>query len=566
MCGIFGVINYSKKIDKAREARDVLTHRGPDNEGEFYDNSVYLGHRRLSILDLSNAGSQPMQTEDVKIIANGEIYNFKEIKKELEKKHHFKSNSDSEVILHGYQEWGIVKLLSKLEGMFAFSIYDKKNNKVYLARDRAGIKPLYYGIQNAEFVFASELKALDNYYDNLEINDEAIYDFLTYQYIPTPKTIFKECFKLPPAHYLEYNIKEKKHTVNQYWKLSYKIEPISLEDAKTKLIKLFTDSINSQMISDVPLGFFLSGGIDSSCVVSLASKSHDNIHTYSIGFDVEEFSEIKYAKQIAELFKTQHNEKILTLSKTTSLKNSYTNWYDEPHADTSAFPTYLVSQFAKENSTVVLTGDGGDELFGGYSIYKKFEKRIKRATPKLKFLRNTLEKIKYRWSEKIIENFLLDDLELYTTLNGSMPLKERMKYRTKLNIPDDYDDYWYYKKFYIKELEPKTRLQYMEFHTSMHDDILTKVDRTSMAVSLETRVPILDTKIMEFAFSLPPEIRYHNNELKGILKVALEPILPHEILYRKKKGFGIPLGAWGFKDGKHTTLKILEMFNLEKRV
>ncbi|MFP4486350.1 MAG: asparagine synthase (glutamine-hydrolyzing) [Campylobacterales bacterium] len=564
MCGIFGYTSFKEKInvETCKKARDELIHRGPDGAGEYYDEKVYLGHRRLSILDLTHHGAQPMQSNDVAIAVNGEIYNFKELKATLEKNHKFNSNSDSEVVLHGYLEWGINGLLDRLEGMYAFCVYDKRKGLLHIARDRVGIKPLYYYIDNDKFIFASELKAIKKIIPNLEHNKEAIYDFLTYLYIPSPKTLYNSCFKLQPANCLTLNIVSKKTSLYKYWNLPLTTNNISLKGAKSQLLELLQESIQEQLISDVPVGFFLSGGIDSSSVVAIASKTTKHIHTYSIGFDIEEFSETKFAKIVADLVKSNHEEKILTFKKTKSLTNDYTRWYDEPHADTSAFPTYLVSDFAKSSSTVVLTGDGGDELFGGYSIYKKFEKKMRRQLKKLFSLRPIFEKIDMRWSEKVIENFLLDDLELYSRLNGGMSLKQKHTYKKALDIPDDYDDFWYYRQFYKKELEPKTRLQYMEFHTSLHEDILTKVDRTSMAVSLETRVPLLSTKLVEFAFSLPSDIRYHNDELKGILKYSLKNLLPQEILYRKKKGFGIPLEAWGFKTKEHKTLKILRMFNI----
>jgi asparagine synthase (glutamine-hydrolysing) len=564
MCGIFGAkIKNKNDIQKARRARDTLIHRGPDGFGEYIDEQIYIGHRRLSILDLSANGAQPMTDRDVSIAANGEIYNFLDLKTELQKEFAFKSNSDSEVILYGYKKWGIDGLLERVEGMYAFAIYDSKIGKLFLARDRIGIKPLYYYFDGDDFAFASELKGITAFIENLELDNTAIYDFLTYLYIPTPKSLYKNCFKLPPAHYLEFDIASKNTKLNCYWTLSTKTTERSLDEAKDELLRLLQKSIKEQLISDVPIGFFLSGGIDSSAVASIASQVTSNIHTYSIGFDVEEFSETKFAKIVADIIKSNHEEQILTFEKTKELFGEYTKWYDEPHADTSAFPTFLVSEFAKSSSTVVLTGDGGDELFGGYEIYKRFEKRLTRQTPSLFFARAFFEKINARWAEKIVENFLLDDLEIYATLGGAMKPRQKAKYKKELGIAEDYDDYWYYRKFYKRELEPKSRLQYMEFNTSLHDDMLTKVDRTSMAVSLETRVPLLATKIVEFAFSLPPQIRYCNGWLKGILKYSLADILPHEILHRKKKGFGIPLGTWGFKSGKHKSLKILEMFNLK---
>ena len=556
MCGIFGhtIIN-DFNLKKSRESLHTLTHRGPDQWGEWYDDSIYLGHRRLSILDLTEHGRQPLADSEEKVIVtvNGEIYNFKELRSELQEKYNFKSSSDSEVVVYGYKEWGIEKLLEKIDGMYAFSVYDKEKDKLYIVRDRVGIKPLYYSKIDNEIVWASELKAIKKYYNNeLTIDNEAIYDFLTYLYIPTPKSMYKNVFKLEPAHYLEVNVKTGSYVKHKYWSLPVELQKITLNEAAEKLKKLIYDSVKEQTVSDVPLGYFLSGGLDSSCVVAFASKFSNDNTTYSIGFDVEEHNETGYAKIVADKFNTEHHEKILTGDAASELFDNLERWYDEPFADTSAFPTYLVSQFAREKLTVVLTGDGGDEVFGGYKWYRRFEKYSKRHIPCSNLLRRITSGIAKtvpktalgKAAERFERSYLLNDFALYADILDAVPEFRKKKYRKILNIPKDYDDYWYFRKYYRKDLPLYTRLQYLDFHTYLHDDILTKVDRTTMDVALEARVPLLSRKIIEFMFSLPEDIRYVNGELKGLMKYVLKDTLPSEIIHRKKKGFSIPLSSW----------------------
>lgn len=555
MCGIFGITHFDRSsLDKAREALHTLSHRGPDQWNEYIDENIYLGHRRLSILDLSIQGMQPMYNEDksILIIVNGEIYNFQELKKELSLKHQFKSTSDSEVILHGYKEWGIDILLEKIDGMYAFSIYDKTKKKLFLARDRVGIKPLYYSTIGDQITFASELKAIQHFYNShsLKIDYTALYDFLTYRYIPAPKTMYHNVYKLEPGHYLEIRLDDNSIKDVQYWKLEINSCNDSIEEACVKIYELVKKSVDEQMMSDVPVGFFLSGGIDSSTVVTMASKIKSNISTFSIGFTDKNYDETHFADIIAEKLKTNHHKKILAEDLTKKLLPEIRSWYDEPFADFSCFPTFLVSEYAKEIVTVVLTGDGGDEVFGGYTWYKRFSEKSKFRYPSLSFLRlflkpfsnqnNILSKI----SRKIENPFLLDDLELYTKLMSGSIQSEKIDYRDKWDIPKDYDDYWYFRKYYREELDILTRLQYLDFHTFLPDDILTKVDRVSMAVSLECRVPLLSKEIVEYLFSLPSEIRFYNNELKGAMKKAFQDEIPKDILHREKKGFSIPLQTW----------------------
>jgi asparagine synthase (glutamine-hydrolysing) len=578
MCGLFGYTNFKKEdLSKARGALHTLYHRGPDQWHDYYDGIVYVGHRRLSILDLSEHGKQPMLDPDERVViaVNGEIYNFLALKKELEAKYTFKSASDSEVVLHGYIEWGIDKLLEKIDGMFAISIYDKESGQLFLARDRAGIKPLYYGNVKGQISWASELKAIRKFYEEdgiLEYDFTAFYDFLTYLYIPTPKSMYKGVFKLEPAHYIKIDVKTNKFQKVQYWQLVIKQCGDDIVAARKKIYDLVKSSVDEQMVADVPLGFFLSGGMDSSVVVALASQSHIDINTFSVGFKDSSHDETHFADMVAEMFNTKHHKKILDESTTKRIFLKIRDWYDEPFADTSCFPTYSVSQFAKGKSKVALTGDGGDEVFGGYNWYKKFESLRKYSFPRLRFLREYLKPLKIKKNifgkiaRRVETQFLLDDVEIYARVMGGMVEHQKEKYR-KLWIEDaGYDDYWYYRKFYKENLDIYTRLQYLDFHTYLHDDIFTKVDRVSMAVSLECRVPYMKKEIIEYSFSLKKEVRIYNNQLKGALKEAFKTYLPSEIIQRGKKGFSIPLHSWKslITDGVTRQEQILSDFGVIK--
>lgn len=556
MCGLFGVAgvaNFDK--EKALRSLHLLEHRGPDQHNSWSSDSVFMGHQRLSILDLSEQGRQPMSDLGVVITVNGEIYNYISLREELSDKYSFKSDSDSEVVLYGYIEWGIETLLNRIEGMYAISIFDSNLDKVFLARDRVGIKPLYYSMINDGLTWASELKCLKEYYgeDLLEQDQTALYDFLTYLYIPAPKTLYKNVHKLEPAHYISVCLKSMNYTKVKYWDLQVKNIPISEEKAKQKLRELITKSVNEQLISDVPVGFFLSGGMDSSAVVASAAELIDNINTYSIGFDDSNHDETHFAEIVANQFKTNHNKKLLDKDTTKKIFHKLKDWYDEPFGDTSAFPTFLVSKFAKADSTVVLTGDGGDEVFGGYKWYRSFVRFRRFSMHKvlncmLPFSYKLKDKVSSRFFKKLVDRFqlefMLTDLELYTKLMGGLISEEKSKYAKKWGIPEDYDDYWYFRKHYDLDLPVLTRLQYMDFNTYLPDDILTKVDRVSMAVSLECRVPLLSTDIIEFSFSLPENIRYLNGELKGVLKESFRGTLADEIIDREKKGFSIPSASW----------------------
>lgn len=554
MCGIFGVTR--PYLEQARAALATLTHRGPDQTGEWCDSGLYIGHRRLSILDLSENGRQPMSDDDESVVVavNGEIYNYRALKKELQKKHPFKSESDSEVVLYGYKEWGMDGLLRRIEGMYAFAVYDRLQKKLCLARDIAGIKPLYYYHADGVFAWGSELKAIERYFgkNNLEIDQTALYDFLTYLYIPPPKSLYRNIYKLQAGHYVTFDLAVQTLADTRYWALNPETKSIDPVSARQTLRELVLGSVEAQMVSDVPVGFFLSGGIDSSTIVGCAVAVSDHINTYTIGFEEVDYDESSFAEQVARLHDTRHHCRILDQSLSLDLYPKMKEWFDEPYADTSALPTFMVSQFAREQVSVVLTGDGGDEIFGGYSHYFKFKAMTASSHPRPAFLKAVTGRGKQWFKGKkaarafanIERRFLLQGVELHARLLGGMLADEKQAWRARFDIPDDYDDYWFFRNYYRDDLPPVTRLQYLDFHTYLPEDILTKVDRTSMAVSLEARVPFITREIIEFSFSLPESVRLPDDEPKGLLKLAFADLLPPGIATRKKKGFTVPLKVW----------------------
>lgn len=568
MCGLFGfTMNGAREIPEhivsaGRRARDSLEHRGPDDFGESMAEGVYLGHRRLTILDLTKSGHQPMISDDgkVAIAVNGEIYNFRKLRAELGVKN-FKSGSDSEVVLHGYYRWGIEGLLKKLDGMYAISIHDRATDTVYLARDRAGIKPLYLGRVDGLCVWGSELKAIKFFARHLghelHVNSEALYDFLTYGYIPTPKTCFKEITKVPPGCYIEIFRNKSNWKVQRYWQLAAprKSEIAvpgreKLADISNEVYNVLHESVGEQLISDVPLGYFLSGGIDSTSVVAHARDNTVN-RTFSIGWDIESHDETEYAQIAAEAYRTQHTVSRLGDEDAVELIERMFQWYDEPHADASILPTFAVSKLARRDVKVVLTGDGGDELFGGYKWYERFQ-RFRLGMNVLGPLHRLLPRSSINASggagRRIYKRLMLlgqhGPLELYAALHGSPDERTLGYYRKLLEIPAEYDRFWAFRRWWFPELGTRRALQYVDFHTYLPEDILTKVDRASMSVSLEARVPFLSRKLIELAFQLPAEWLYLGGRLKGGLKDAHKNCIPDKILNREKKGFSIPLRRW----------------------
>lgn len=530
MCGILGGTNNQWNYEKALEK---MKHRGPDGSRISKQQDITMGFNRLSIIDLSENGMQPMTSIDgkVTIVYNGEIYGFSGLRDKLIKKgYQFRSSSDTEVILNAYCEWED-EFVEYIDGMFAIAIYDSNKNKLLLYRDRAGIKPLYYFYNGCDFAFSSELKGLETLLSNVSllVDNTALFDFYNYLYIPEPKTLYKNVYKLESGHRLEFDLKFKKIISNKpYWMLE--ANPDVGETPSQKKIKelteqvrfLIKESVREQLVADVPVGVFLSGGVDSSVVSTEVINENSEYNAFSLGFYDYERNELQYVRCLEERIGIKSNKYFMKKNEFNKLFYDLEQWYDEPFADSSAYCSYAISREAKRKCTVMLSGDGGDELFGGYLVYAAFNNKFPSAT-----------------SINVEE-----ELGFIKELTYS---KEKTAIiREKLNVPYDYDELWNYRRFYQKDLAPITRLQYMDFYTYLCGDILTKMDRVSMAVSLEVRVPLLSKKIIEFAFSLSQSERCLYGELKGLLKKSYESVIPNNLLYRRKAGFGVPKNFIGY--------------------
>ncbi|NVO02099.1 MAG: asparagine synthase (glutamine-hydrolyzing) [Bacteroidetes bacterium] len=554
MCGIVGKINFdkNKKIDglELKRMTDSLIHRGPDDEGQYIDGNVGLGFRRLSIIDLKS-GHQPLSdiTNNYWITFNGEIYNFLELKIELVKKgYKFRTNSDTEVIVNLFIEYK-EKCVDYLRGMFAFVIWNFQKKELFGARDRFGIKPFHYYIDNDKFVWGSEIKSI-TVSDNIkkEISIEALDSYFAYGYIQREKSIFTQIKKLLPGHYFYLKpSEEKKLTIKQYWQINFEPDySKTIEYWKDAIYQSLNESVKMRMISDVPLGAFLSGGIDSSIVVALMSQNSTNrIKTFSIGFNEEKFSELKFARQVAEMYNTEHHELIVE-PESIELLPKLVKAYDEPFADSSAIPTYYVSKFAREYVTVSLSGDGGDELFAGYNSYSKMI-ALSKSRINNKFIFGTLNKIipDYLYG-KGLSYYLSKDKNNIGAYFCSWKDYERKKIfnsHIKSNLILYAENI---KLDLLKNLHSDfiSRMQQLDMQTYMVDDILTKVDRASMMNSLEARVPILDHQFAELSFKIPSEYKINGGNKKYILKETFKDILPKEVLSHKKTGFAVPLDNW----------------------
>jgi asparagine synthase (glutamine-hydrolysing) len=572
MCGILG---GTQKNWNYQSALNAIQHRGPDASSLKEFENLTLGFNRLSIIDLSTSANQPMASADgqVWLCFNGEIYGYKKLKEQLIALGHiFKTSSDTEVLLASYLQWGD-GWVEKADGMFAVAIYDRRNQSLRLFRDRPGIKPLYYFFNGQEFAFGSELKALLSLgINNLTIDYSAVYDFLTCKYIPTPKTLYKNIFKLPPAHKLVFDLRSKTLSVPApYWKLevgSDEYRDIKIESASDLVRQAIESSVEEQLVADVPVGFFLSGGIDSSILVASSARQHSNIKTFSIGFEKTKDSETSYASMVAREFQTAHHQKEFRKEELAENWEQLRNWFDEPFADLSAFPTYLVSAFAKEKVTVALSGDGGDEVFGGYRSYQQFLWQKNLGILKNSPLGNLFSIIKkpFQFNYQIykiidaLSGITSGELPWFVKLMGGLTADDKSNFRERFEIANDYDDYWHFRKYWRTDLPIRTRLQYLDFHTFLSDDILTKVDRTSMAVSLETRVPLLSRRVIETSFKFPEEIRFYGGQLKGLLKFAYQNELPKMIIERSKKGFGVPTSYYKCGSKKPQELVLEKVF------
>jgi asparagine synthase (glutamine-hydrolysing) len=558
MCGICGYISLSENLKNRKpliqKMKDLLTHRGPDDEGLYLNNNAALGHRRLSIIDLST-GKQPMGNDDgsIWIVYNGEVYNFPEIKDNLEKKGiNFRTQSDTEVILRGYEVYGL-NILDELNGMFAFAIWDEKKKRLFAARDRLGKKPFYYYCDEGKLIFASELKSIIVHPDiSRDVNPEAVDKFFSFNYIPAPLTIFKNVHKLRPGHYLLWEAGEL--CVRQYWDVKYHSNNLykSETDFTEHLYELLKTSVKRRLISDVPLGAFLSGGMDSSIIVGLMALVNEKpVKTFTIGFEEQGYSEVDDARMIADHFKTDHHE-FRVKSEAIDMLPKLVWHFDEPFADSSAIPTYYVSKIAREHVTVILSGDGGDEMFAGYrryinrngyAGYRKLPRMLRErilgplavAAPFQMPSRNFLLEIS-RLEKK--ENF--DWIEIYPYIKNELYSREFQRDVQKQDHPGSVIHYWKN----MPESPLLSRLQYSDTKVYLPEDILVKVDRMSMANSLETRAPLLDYEVAEFAAGIPAEWHFKDGRAKYMLRKVAEKFLPEPIFHKKKHGFAIPANEW----------------------
>ena len=582
MCGIVGFCSCREKVNKAvlTSMRDALTHRGPDDVGIYIDeeNNVGLGHTRLSILDLSSLGHQPMSNENgsIWITYNGEVYNYKEIRKELiERGYNFKSNSDTEVLIKAYEEWGI-DCVHKFIGMFALAIWDRREHKLYLLRDRVGVKPLYYYHKDGLFLFGSELKSLMKHPEfSKDVNYSVLSLYLRYGYIPAPFTIFDNTYKLRPGYYLSVSNNDLREI--KYWDIVdfYLEEPInaSEDDIAEELEDLLIDSFKYRLVSDVPVGVFLSGGIDSTTLTALLQKNiSTQLKTFSIGFYEDSLDEAKWAKKIANYLHTDHTEYYLSVKEALSIIQKLPEIYDEPFGDSSGIPTYLVSRLARQDVTVTLSADGGDELFCGYNRYKSviylnrwflrlpryirnsIIKALSSFTPsKVDFLYSTFKpfmpKIKdhrdkfEKWRNMLRESSNGNPLDMYKfNINRWTPddLTRLLGYRYNSKFTTYFEETF----FRLKNNDLVTQVMAADFKTWLVDDILTKVDRATMSVGLEAREPFLDHRLVQYVARIPVNLKYKNGMSKYILRKILYKYVPRELLERPKQGFVVPLAGW----------------------
>ena len=574
MCGIAGQVNMDERpVNRERIAAmgARLRHRGPDDQGVYVNGHVGLAHQRLSILDLSPAGHQPMSNEDgsVWIVFNGEIYNFQALRDSLPSSHRLRSRTDTEVIIHLYEEHG-VQCLSMLRGMFAFAIWDQRRRRLVLARDRVGKKPLFYAVDQEGLTFGSELKALLVGRASPDIDPVALHHYLTFQYVPAPLTIFRGIRKLPPGHLVVYE--GGKVSESAYWSLDYdRKAPIRSEAEYLEEFRaLLEESVRLRLVSDVPLGAFLSGGVDSSGIVAVMSRlMNEPVKTFSIGFKEERYNELPYAGEVAGLFGTDHHEFVVE-PKALEILPTLVRVYDEPYADSSAIPTYYVSQLSRQYVTVILNGDGGDELLGGYPRYRftGLDQAIPRhlSTGNREALRRTFD----AWLPNVRGVKRLREKAERLLAPASRTYLGRICYFSPAEKDDLYtadfsgtmrghDSYdlltgWFEE---AKATELLDQLLSVDTRSYLPDDLLVKVDRATMAHALEARSPFLDHRLMEFAASLPVSMKVRNGQTKYLLKAAMRGTLPDHILDRPKQGFGVPIDRWFREDCREFLREVL---------
>jgi len=584
MCGICGVVSTEAppSADVVRAMCDTLKHRGPDDQGCYVDEFAGLGVRRLSIIDLAS-GHQPMTNENrtIWLVFNGEIYNYLALRRQFEHRGHvFRTRSDTEVILHAYEEYGAA-CVEHFNGMFAFAVWDSGARRLLLARDRLGIKPLFFWNEGGELVFGSELKALlVDPRVSRAMDPKAIDQFLLHEYVPGPRTIFREVHKLPPGHTLVFE--KGQLTLREYWTPQRQSVPKDDQGCAERLGELLDEAVRGQMVSDVPVGILLSGGIDSSTVLSLMPQNGSRIPSFSIGFEDPTYNELPYAQMVASRFDAVAHQDILR-PDVTDLAQRLIGHLDEPLGDFSIFSTYLVSKLARESVKVVLSGDGGDEVFAGYETYMAqwADGYYSRLPAGLR--QRLLPGVFNRLPQQAAKKGLLNKSKRFVEGGSLRPSLRHARWMTFLTAEDKRElympDFWRqlgdprsigpieerFARAHAAGFDPLAQQQYVDVATYLADDILTKVDRMSMAASLEVRVPLLDHRIVEFALSLPPHLKLHRLRTKVLLRRVMKNRLPTPILRRPKQGFSIPLKHWLRKELRPLLLDVLTPDTIRRR-
>ena len=566
MCGIAGILlqHSDRPIDEGllRRMAGTIAHRGPDAQGVWTDGRVGLAHRRLSIIDLAD-GDQPIANEDgtIRVVFNGEIYNFRELRRELKQKgHRFRTNSDTEVLVHLYEEYG-EELVQRLRGMFAFALWDARTETLLLARDRVGLKPLYYLFDGEKLVFGSEIKAI-LCWPGVErtIDPQALEDYFAFGVVPGERSIFQSIRKLPPAHVLSLSTERPQPRISRYWQLRMAPdESLSENEWLERVRDKFDETVKVHRIADVPVGAFLSGGLDSSAIVaSLAEAGGDPLRTFSIGFRERRFSELPHARQVAEKFGTRHTEEIVTPDAVSSLEDLVT-YYDEPFADASAIPTMCVARVAREHVKVVLSGDGGDEAFGGYARYAHDlkEAALRQYLPAIvrRLLLHPAARMwpKADWLPRCLRlktaltNLALGPAAAYAnTLSiARLPLRRQLLHADLRNSLIGYQPETRVERLFGEsDGDPLAGMLTADIGMLLPDDFLTKVDRASMAVGLEVRPPLVDHEFLELTAQLPSRLKIRNGTTKWLFKKLCDDWLPADIVHRPKQGFEIPVDDW----------------------
>lgn len=572
MCGLVGLIDFNSKSNEAvlKSMSSCLQHRGPDGEGTYFMQSnaaqIGLGHRRLSIIDLSTSANQPMHYNGLHLVFNGEIYNYNEIREKLiGVGHNFQTHSDTEVILHAWEEWG-EEAIHQWRGMFAIAIYDEKKQRLICIRDRAGVKPFYYYWNDGLFLFASELKSLTSHPDfEKKININAVASFLQYGYVSHPHCIYQNTNKLAPGHILRFTIGTKDIALKRYWNVyDYYNKPklkIDMAEAVNETERILTESFQYRMVADVPVGVFLSGGYDSTCVTSLLQKNRtEKLKTFTIGTTDQKLDEAPFAKQIAAHLGTDHTEYYCTAQEALDIIPELPHYYDEPFADSSAIPTILVSRLARKKVTVALSADAGDEVFAGYNRYdyiSRYGNRLSAipkpvrklaaaamenlSSEKIPYFKNRqhfhsrYDKLKNLLNDPSPSELLKNLSQVFTTKDiDSLFARPISELATAHNSPELKKEYY----------DPLSFMMAVDYQTYMSDDILQKVDRATMSVSLEGREPFLDQHIIEWAAQLPSDYKYHQGQKKYILKQIVYKYIPQQMMERPKMGFAIPVESW----------------------